>query len=67
MHWKSINHNWKNSDNERAQEIDEKIKEKLDKAHENLNMNKNTFKRNIILRQERENLRLQDAQKNIER
>ena len=50
MHWKSINHNWKNSDNERAQEIDEKIKEKLDKANENLNMNKNTFKRNIVLR-----------------
>ena len=58
--------NIKNNEQD-LEEQNQKIDRKIKVATDNLEMNKNNFKRNMMLRQERENLRMLDAQRNIER
>lgn len=66
MHFEVVQNNLKNNEQD-IEEQNEKLDRKIKVATENLEQNKNTFKRNMMLRQERENLRMLDAQRNIER
>ena len=51
----------------RIQEKNDNKNERLKKIDQQLQKNKQEFERKIMLRQEREHLKIQDAQRNIER